>query len=392
MKKGIILTLIVIMLFSSISYADTFDEISNELKGVLVGDFESGNIIQYSGNIDEPVEIASITKLMTYLVTKDAIKAGKISLDDVVTVDIDFKNEYSGYKAWSKFYLWKGEKLTLSTLIESMIIPSANDSAIAIAEYVAGGKEEFVKMMNDKAKELGLTSAKFINSNGFPENDIENVMSIRDIFKLARHIIKEYPETLEITNKEYVMRNNEKYFSTNPLLPVMEEVDGLKTGYTKNAGYCLVSTLMVEDEDKPYRLIGVIVGAKSKVARRDLALNLLNYSVKSFDNRIIISKDEVLQTVEFKYGKEINVDVVADNDFFAVVKSDSNIRTEVKINEDYKAPMKKGEKIGTALLYSESDELIGEVDLVVSKDVKKANIFVRLWRWFKGLFVAKSNA
>jgi len=386
MKKGFILTLVVIMLFSSIAYGDTFDEISNELKGVLVGDFESGNIIQYSGNIDEPVEIASITKLMTYLVTKDAIKAGKISLDDVVTVDIDFKNEYSGYKDWSKFYLWKGEKLTLSTLIESMIIPSANDSAIVISDYVAGGKEEFVKMMNDKAKELGLTSAKFINSYGFPENGIENVMSMRDIFKLARHIIKEYPEILEITNQEYIMRNNNKFPSTNPLLPVMEEVDGLKTGYTNNAGYCLVSTLIVEDEDKPYRLIGVTAGAKSKVARRDLALKLINYGVKNFDNRIIVSKDEVLQTVEFKYGKEINVNVVADNDFYAVVKSDSNIKTEVKINEDYKAPMKKGEKIGTALLYSENDELIGEIDLVVSKDVKKANIFVRLFRWIKGLF------
>ena len=391
MKKSFILTMVIVLMFSSLVYADNFDEVAGELNGVLIGDFESGRILRYSGDLDEPMAIASITKLMTYLVAMDKVEEGKISLDDLVTVEIDFKNEYPGYNEWSKFYLWKGEKLTLKDLLESMLIPSANDSAIVIADYVGGSPDDFTKLMNDKAKELGLNSAKFLNSNGFPVGNEENVMSMRDIFTLSRHIINKYPEILEITNKEFVLRYDNKHYSTNPLLPIMEDVDGLKTGYTDGAGYCLVSTLMVDDEDKPFRVIGVTMGANSKLARRNLGKKLLEFGINTYDNQKLVSKDEVVDVIKFKYGKEVEVDAILENDFYGVIKEDSEIRKEVTLIDNYKAPMSKGEKIGTVSYYDEDDTLIGKRDIVLSRDVKKANIFVRFWRFIKGLFVVKSN-
>lgn len=386
MKKTISLVLVFLFIFSSFTFADSFDEINKGLeKGLLLGDYESGLVLRSSNNIDEPIEIASITKLMTYMITMDAVNSGKISLDDKVTV-----GENPTKVKGSTFYLWEGEKLKVSTLIESIIVPSSNDSCVAIAEYVAGSEEAFVKLMNEKATVIELNSAKFINSTGLRIGNEQNRMSLRDIFTLGKYAIDNYPEILKLTSKEYIIRNGEKFPSTDPLLSIMPEVDGLKTGYTDEAGYCLVSTATIDKSGNPFRVIGITMGASTKLNRKILSKKLINYAKENYKNSKVLSGDEVVETITIKNAKKLDVETVVAEDVYAVVENyNKKIIKEVNLTEALKAPMKKGEKVGTLTLYNEENRKISEVDLVLKNDIKKANIFVRLWRGLKSLVTVK---
>lgn len=380
-RKVISLCLIIIMLSNVAAFGEI--NVNEYIKGAILGDLETGEVL-YEYNINEQLAIASITKLMTYLLMKEAIEAGKISLDDDVII--------SGHAAateGSRFGIKTGETIKLSLLVKGMLIVSGNDCATAIAEHVGKSEQSFVKMMNEKASELGLMSASFVNPHGLPINDDEtgqNHMSISDIYKLARYILTKYPETLDITSQKELVVTERKFSktATNPVLGIVEGCDGLKTGYTDKSGLCLVSTMPVTGSGQDFRLIAVIMGAQSHEDRINKTKELLEYGRDNFSYRKLADMSSSIDNVYISSSKAGKIDVYPASDFNKLVQKDAVVKTEITYNDKVSAPIAKGEKIGTISIYINNQE-VGKVDAVVNEDIKKANIFVRFYRFIKDL-------
>jgi len=381
MKKILSVCLLIIILTNTVVYGDI--NINDNIKGALLGDLETGEII-YEYNINEQLAIASMSKLMTYLVLMDAISDGKVSLDDDIVV--------SGHAAstdGSKFGLVSGETIKLSLLVKGLLIVSGNDCATAIAEHVGNTVDNFVKMMNEKSSELGLLSGSFINPHGLPVNDEktgQNHMSAADLYKLTRHILTEYPEVLEITKQGelVVTERNYRKQATNPILGVVEGADGLKTGFTDKAGLCLVSTLPVNGE-QGFRLIGIIMGASTYEDRVNKTKELLEYGRDNFRYDKIIKQSEVADNVYITNSKDGRIEVFPSSDYNKILKNNDVVKTKISYNDTVKAPLKSGDKIGTISIYV-NDKEVGQVDAVVNKDIQVANILIRIIRFFENIF------
>ncbi|WP_312700383.1 D-alanyl-D-alanine carboxypeptidase family protein [Sedimentibacter sp.] len=381
MKKILSVCLLIIILTNTVVYGDI--NINDNIKGALLGDLETGEII-YEYNINEQLAIASMSKLMTYLVLMDAVSDGKVSLDDDIVV--------SGHAAstdGSKFGLVSGETIKLSLLVKGLLIVSGNDCATAIAEHVGNTVDNFVKMMNEKSSELGLLSGSFINPHGLPVNDEktgQNHMSAADLYKLTRHILTEYPEVLEITKQGelVVTERNYRKQATNPILGVVEGADGLKTGFTDKAGLCLVSTLPVNGE-QGFRLIGIIMGASTYEDRVNKTKELLEYGRDNFRYDKIIKQSEVADNVYITNSKDGRIEVFPSSDYNKILKNNDVVKTKISYNDTVKAPLKSGDKIGTISIYV-NDKEVGQVDAVVNKDIQVANILIRIIRFFENIF------
>jgi D-alanyl-D-alanine carboxypeptidase (penicillin-binding protein 5/6) len=380
-KKTLLLCLIIIMLTNTLVFADI--NINENIKGALLGDLE-GEIL-YDYNINQQLAIASISKLMTYTVMMDKVSAGEISLDDDVVI--------SGHAAateGSNFGILAGETIKLRTLVEGMLIVSGNDCATAVAEYVGKTQDNFVNMMNTKASELGLLSASFINPHGLPINDEEtgqNYMSVSDLYKLVQHVLRTYPEILEITKlpELVITERNFSRAATNPILGVMEGADGLKTGYTDKAGICLVSTMPVKGNGIDYRLIGIILGAQTHEDRINKTIELLEYGKNNFIKLKLTDVSEAVDKVYISNSKSGKVNVYPASEFNKIIKTQDFVTTKITYNETVKAPLSKGEKIGTISILVNGEE-IGQVDATVNENIEKANILVRIVRAFINLF------
>lgn len=254
------------------------------LHGAVLGNADTGEIL-YSSNGDQQVSIASTSKIMTYLLVREAIDAGSISWDDDVVLS---KNaEANSLSEDGVIPMKAGQKIKLRELMNTMLIVSSNESATALAEHVAGSEAEFTKRMNARAKELGLTSADFYNPHGLPTYTADvlsakrqNRMSAKDLFELSRYTINKYPDILEIAEKTSYTAEQLKYTgeNTNRLLFQMVGVDGLKTGTTNRAGCCLVGTMPVQNGDKTTRVIAVVLGAEDSMERAEKTGTLLQYA------------------------------------------------------------------------------------------------------------------
>lgn len=378
--KILSLCLLVIMLTNTFVFGEI--NINENIKSALLGDLETGEIL-YEYNINQQLSIASISKLMTYLLMMDKVSSGEISLDDEVVI--------SGHAAateGSKFGILSGESVKLETLAKGMLIVSGNDCATAVAEYVGKTEDNFVKMMNAKASELGLLSASFINPHGLPINDEEtgqNNMSASDVYKLAKHILSKYPQLLEITKQSELIipERNFKRAATNPAIGVIEGVDGLKTGYTDKAGLCLVTTMPVAGKGQDFRLIGIILGAQTHEDRLNKTKELLDYGKSNFSKLKLIDSKEAIDKVYISNSKQGKVNVFSATDFNKVVKDNDIIITKITYDA-VKAPISKGTKIGTISIFADGKE-IGQVDVTVNEDIPKANIFTRIARFFAKL-------
>ncbi len=382
--SAIILMIIIIITTSTIAYSNI--GIEENLRSYILADFETAEILE-EHNIDEIVEIASISKLMSYLVIMDEISKGNISLEDIVIIDKD-TTKIKG----SSFNLKVGEKFTVRELLEASIIVSGNDATYALAKYVAGTEENFVRMMNVKAKEIGLENAVFYNSTGLPivEKDIQNKMTTREIFKLTQYIIKNYPgvletakiKSIEIVSRDYFQRN------TNPLINEIKEVDGLKTGFTNKAGYCYVSTfnkIGMETETKDLRLIAIVMGAKNLEIRDAMAQILVEYGLNNYSHRIFLDEKIPLKTLEFPKGEVMEVEVFAEKNFSKLVKSDEDIVLNINIDENIPLPIAKNTKIGKATVEKDG-EIIFQSDILIKENVNKAKWYVLVRRFFEKLF------
>ena len=346
----------------------------------LIGDANSGALF-IAENIDEALPIASISKLMTFFLVKEKIAEGKFKLEDKVKVSVTASSEEG-----SSLDLKAGEEISVKDLLDGLMIVSGNDAAVALAELVGETESKFVTMMNDKASELGLKNATFTNASGLTKNGQDNKMSTRDIFTLSKTIIEKYPEVLEYaktTVLEQPSRNFKKE-STIPLVGEVEGVDGLKTGHTDEAGYCLVSTMKIKKGESEFRIISVLMGAKTKADRAQYMKDMLNYAKQNIETRKLIDIEKFTKKVDVKSASNGYVELVPKEDIERVSMKGINYTTEVNVGE-VKLPLKKGDKVGEILIKN-SNEVIATVDLVAKEDYSKAGLLSRTARLIKTIF------
>ena len=378
-------TLLSLALIFSICFVGTAKSyaifgIEKKTTASLIGDANSGALF-VAENIDEPLPIASISKLMTFFLVKEKIAEGKFKLEDKVKVSVTASSEEG-----SSLDLKAGEEISVKDLLDGLMIVSGNDAAVALAELVGETESKFVTMMNDKASELGLKNATFTNASGLTKNGQDNKMSTRDIFTLSKTIIEKYPEVLEYaktTVLEQPSRNFKKE-STIPLVGEVEGVDGLKTGHTDEAGYCLVSTMKIKKGESEFRIISVLMGAKTKADRAQYMKDMLNYAKQNIETRKLIDIEKFTKKVDVKSASNGYVELVPKEDIERVSMKGINYTTEVNVGE-VKLPLKKGDKVGEILIKN-SNEVIATVDLVAKEDYSKAGLLSRTVRLIKTIF------
>ena len=325
---------------------------------------------------DERIEPASLTKLMTAYLTFAALRQKTIALDTPVTVS---------QRAWktggSKMFIRVETQVPVEDLIKGMIVQSGNDACVALAEAIAGSEESFAQMMNREAKRLGMTSSNFTNSTGLPDPQLYT--TARDLAALASALIRDFPEEYR---KYYSMKefryNNITQPNRNRLLWIDSTVDGVKTGHTDAAGYCLISSSL---RDKR-RLLSVVLGAKSSSMRASESLKLLNWGFQSYDSVTLFAKDSPVATLRVWKGTQPNVKAGFGNDFSIAVPRGyaDKVKSEFTPQPRLMAPIEAGQKLGT-LKVTIDGKVYGEYPVAALETVPLAGIFgrsvdtVRLW-------------
>lgn len=354
--------------------------LENLTTSYLLGDFETGVILE-AYNIDEVRGMASTSKLVSVYVALDAIKAGRISYDDEVVMDKE-----SSSILGSTYESKEGEKYTVGQLIEAALVVSGNDAVTALAKHVGGTEEHFVEMMNDKCKALGLTNAHMVNPHGLtiysPEGEVEgyNQMTAKEMFVLARSLLTDYPEILEITSMPSIKYEPREFigYNTNPILGITEGIDGLKTGYTNIAGRAIIATGEVKGEGASggMRLIGITLGSKGDWARYVAIKKLMEGGFANYVNEIF-SGEGSIGKAKIKDGVPSEVDVKTAKPVSIIHRKDEAIKADYTYNEDLTYPMEEGDVVGKAT-YSKGGELLMSVDLVTMEEVSKPGIANKL--------------
>lgn len=346
-------------------------------KSAILIDNATGEVL-FEKNADERLAPASMTKLGSMLLIMEAIDSGNISFDDEVTI-----SEEAASMGGSQVFLEAGEVYKVHDLLKGVAIASGNDAVVALAEKIAGSQSEFVDAMNKRFKEIGATNTNFVNAHGL---DTENHYSTaRDMAIIARELLK-HESILEYTSiyEEYLEKNDGTktwLVNTNKLVRFYNGVDGLKTGFTENAGYCLTATAKKDN----FRLISVVMGEDSTENRSSDTVKMLNYGFNTFKVNIIKTNDEILGKVRVEGGKENYADIVLLNDATELLKNTddiSNYEFILKV-DTIKAPVKKGDIVGSAEIIDNEGNIVDEVDVTVNKDILKANLFDYILRNFK---------
>ena len=358
----------------------TFNEegINVDAKSALLIEPVSGKIL-YEKNPDEKFAPASVTKIMTMLLTMEAIDSGKISLSDKVTCSENAKK-----MGGSTMLLDTGEVRTVEELLKGVAIASGNDAAVALAEYLNGTEEAFVEAMNKRAQELGMINTTFKNCNGLPKEG--HLSTAKDIAIMSLELLK-HPTILKYTGT-YMETISEgrlapvELVNHNKLVRFFEGCDGLKTGYTEEAKYCISTTATRNG----VRMLSVIMGAPTyKVRNRDAGM-LLNYGFSKFEGKKILVKDEDVENIYLSKNTDKFFIAKAKNDLIAIVLKGDNNEIEKKIvMSDIKKEYKEGEIVGKCEAYS-GENKIGEVDLYSDRDVKLGGIFENFKFNMKNMF------
>lgn len=320
--------------------------------------------------------MASMTKMMTLLIIMENIESGKIKLDDMVPI-----SENAASMGGSQVYLSANTTMKLDTLLKSICIASANDATYAIAEYIAGTSDAFVKLMNEKAKELGLKDTNFENVHGLDSDN--HFSSAYDMAFIAKELLN-HPKILEYSSiyEDYITHpngTNTWIVNTNKLLNYYEGLDGLKTGYTTKSGYCITATAKRNN----MRLISVVMGEENNKIRNQDTISLLNYGFSNFKIETILKSDADLGKIHIKSGKSEYAKLKLMNDAVDLVNILEQNKYNYKITKDkVSAPLKVGDKVGTLSIYA-NDIKIKDYDLTIDRDIKKAGYFDYLKRNIK---------
>ena len=365
--------ILIFLLFQQKSYS----QIEVDANYVILQDHLSGKIL-YEKNADDKIYPASMTKIMTAIVTFDLLKKGETSLDEMITVsEKAWRLSQSGY---SSMFIMLNDQISVEDLLKGIIIISGNDACVALAEGLSGTEKDFVMLMNEKAEEIGLENTNFNNSSGI--NDVSNYSTVRDILKMSRYMIQNYPEyysyfketsfTWDRTGGDPITQGNR-----NPLLYKDVGVDGIKTGFLTVEKYSLAASI----KSGKRRMTAVASGFKTKNSRSRESMKLLNWGLRKFDTIQIAKKDEIMTSLNVWLGKKSKVEILPSEDVYLTIpkRKKKIIKAVFEYDGPIPAPIKKGDTLGLLNVYV-SDELKKQINILAAEDIEKSNIFSRIFK------------
>ena len=374
MKKFLCLIFAVFSIFSIFTIskinlsATTNNNLKYDCKSFVLVDYNSGKVLAQN-NKDEKLQVASMVKLMTTLLTMEKIEKGEWSLDTKLLT-----SQYAASMEGSQAFLDAGQEYSIDDLLKSVIVASANDSCVVLAEAYAGSEKNFVEIMNKKAKELGMNNTYYENSTGLPSpNEYSCANDIAIILKeVCKHYLYHKYATIWMDTLTHKSGRKTELVNTNRLVKYYNGCDCGKTGFTDEAGYCLSSSAQRNN----LRLISVVIGCKTSQARFEISSNLLNYGFANFESKKLISSDSCYNIMQkLKSGKE-KIETFAEEDVFVTTARNKNESYEIKteINNGIKLPLKQGSVVGKIMIV-EDGVVIKEVNLIVKKDYTKQTYF-----------------
>lgn len=362
-KLSLILTMMIII-SSFTSFAN--EDMKLTSKSAILIDSNSGKIL-YEKNSHEKLPPASVTKIMSMLLTMEALNEGRIKLEDQVTI-----SEKASSMGGSQLFLEPGEIKTVDELLKGIAVASANDGCVAMAEYIYGSEESFVKKMNEKAQELGMKDTHFVNTNGLPVKD--HYTSAYDISLMSKELIKykEIHKYLKIWMDEIVVGKKQKKIglvNTNKLVRFYKGANGIKTGFTNEAKFCLSASATRDD----LTLIAVVLGAPSSKERFSEASSLLNYGFANYETVKIYDQGQVVKKVKLEKADSENIELTCEKPLYYLNKKGDkkDFKQKIVMDDKFKFPIKKGQKIGEIQIYKDK-KVIMKSDLISNKEVKKA--------------------
>lgn len=345
-------------------------------KAWLLMDFDSGELLA-SANVDEPLPPASLTKMMTSYIVEQALRSGKLKPTDLVSVS---QNAWCrGTNTESCMYLPLNSQATVIDILRGIIVQSGNDASKAIAEHMAGSEEGFAKVMNAEAQKLGMKNTNFVNPTGLP--DPAHKSSARDLAILARAIIRNSADYYAIYAEREFKYNGIKQGNRNALLYTDPTVDGLKTGHTQEAGYCLVTSSVRNG----MRLVTVVLNAGSAKSRADETRTLLGWGFGSFDRVTPIQPNAVVTSAKVSFGKADTVAAVLAEPWGVSVPKGQQVQTSIEMTKGLEAPLVKGAVVGKVIATSNGKQ-VAEAPLVAQADVERSGLLLRSWQHVTKLF------
>ncbi|KAA1173164.1 D-alanyl-D-alanine carboxypeptidase [Marinobacter salinexigens] len=339
-------------------------------------DPKSGRVIMEE-NSHERLPPASLTKMMTAYIVERELDEGRISLTDMVPISV---------KAWktegSRTFVREGTSVPVETLLKGVIIQSGNDASVALAEFIAGSEGAFVDIMNQQAKILGMTGTHFENATGLPKPD--HFSTAHDLALLARAIINDYPENYAIYAEKHFTYNNIRQPNRNSLLWRDDSVDGLKTGHTEEAGYCLVASAKRNDT----RFIGVVMGTSSSESRAQEVQKMLNYGFRYYESERLFRSGQELIKARVWGGQSDDLSVGLSEDVYVTIPrgSRNDLESSVDLDSVIKAPIKVGDELGRVKVSLKGEVLVDQPVLALT-DIPEGGLFKRIWDAIKLFFV-----
>lgn len=363
------ITLLMFGMFLPVMQVNAEEDLAPTAKSAILIEASTGKVL-YEKNAEEKMPPASMTKVMSMLLIMEAIDSGKLHYDDQVLI-----SENASKMGGSQLFLQPNTKMKVEELLKGVAIASGNDAVVALAEKVAGSVSEFVKMMNEKAKSLGLKNTNFVNPHGLDAEG--HVTTAKDMSIMARELVK-HEDIFRFTSiyEEYLKKEDGTSIwlvNTNKLVRFYEGVDGLKTGFTKEAGYCLTATAKRGD----MRLISVVMNEESNDKRSADTVNLLSYGFNSYKLNTILTTDKELGKIKIERGKQEFGTIVLKEDATELLKvTDDNPTYQYKITVDkVKAPVKKGDIIGEIEILDGTGRSVMKTAVTIKEDIEKANFF-----------------
>ena len=362
------------------------DELVTDGKAAILIEAQTGEIL-YEKNPHEQLPPASMTKMMSMYLILEAINNESMQWDEVIRV-----SENAASYGGSQIFLKPGEEMTVRDLFKSISIASANDSVTAIAERVAGSEEAFVEKMNEKAQELGMKNTVFKNPTGLTTEG--HLTTPYDMSIIARHLLSDYPEITEFSSlyEDYIRQDTESPFwlvNTNKLLKYVDGVDGLKTGFTQEAGYCLTATANRND----MRVIAVVMGGSKSDIRNQEVTRLIEYAYEQYELVPKLESEKIVSSGYNMLAKNRQFDIVTAEPITVLKKKtdkEQESNYEVKLNKEIKLPIQPGDQIGT-LIYYYNGEVYREIPLTVKESVEK-NSFIGLLGYIVSQMIFGENA
>ena len=379
MKKLCCLVLTIFIFCFGINVKAEDLNLAQNAKSAILMEASTGEII-FEKNSHEKLHPASMTKMMSMLLILENIEKGVINWDDIVTVSSNASS-----MGGSQILLETNEQMSVSDLFKGIAVASGNDAVVAMAEKIAGTEEEFVNMMNKRANELGLTDTNFKNCHGL--DDANHYSSASDMAKIALELVK-HEKLFEYTSiyEDYLREGTDRKFwlvNTNKLVRFYSGADGLKTGYTGEAGFCLTATA----KRNGMRIIAVVMGEPDSKTRTSDVSSMLDYAFAQYETETFLSTDSILDTKNINKGKKEFVNIVPKENVTILNKKTDNKKNATYNLEmyDMKLPLKKGDTVGKLSVYVD-DNLYRDIDVTVSDDIEKADILTLYGRYLKKIF------